>query len=337
MPSKDTLFLILLATGTLITISSSSWFGAWMGLELNLLSFIPLMSNTRNTFSTEASLKYFLVQSIASMVLFFSIILMYIIESSLTYLHCLPLFLMSSSLFLKMGAAPFHFWFPSIMEGSTWKNCFILMTWQKIAPFVLLSYVIPMSKFLIIMIITSITVGSIGGLNQTSLRKIMAYSSITHTGWMLASMNAGDNIWLIYFIIYSFLTASMTFLFYYYNLSRINQSFLFTMDPMMKFNLFLLILSLGGLPPFLGFLPKWLVIQSLVMTNQFFLVTIMVITTLITLLYYWNMLWGTYLLSNYKQKNNYNQRTVSPQPFLITLITYSNLGLSLCAMISCLM
>nr|APD14862.1 NADH dehydrogenase subunit 2 [Ducetia sp. NS-2016] len=324
-PSKI-LFFITLFSGTLVTICSDSWLGAWTGLEINLLSFIPLMTDSKNMMSTEASLKYFLIQAVASAIFLFSVLLMHLVAMLPSILETLIPCLISSSLFLKTGAAPFHFWFPGVMEGLTWINSLILMTWQKIAPLMILSYIIPINIFSSLIIITSIIVGSLGGLNQTSMRKIMSYSSINHMGWMLGGMITGENAWMFYFLIYSFLTTCLCLLFYNFNIFHLTQCFTLTLDTTMKFSLFLTLLSLGGLPPFLGFLPKWLIIQPLTALNQWFTITVMVITTLITVFFYLRLTFSSFLFTQSELKWSHTL-TYSSLLYSILMI-FTNLGLS---------
>ncbi|YP_010272003.1 NADH dehydrogenase subunit 2 (mitochondrion) [Drosophila suzukii] len=297
------LFITIMIIGTLITVTSNSWLGAWMGLEINLLSFIPLLSDNNNLMSTEASLKYFLTQALASTVLLFSSILLMLknnmnneINESFTSM------IIMSALLLKSGAAPFHFWFPNMMEGLTWMNALMLMTWQKIAPLMLISY-LNIKNLLLISVILSVVIGAIGGLNQTSLRKLMAFSSINHLGWMLSSLMISESIWLIYFLFYSFLSFILTFMFNIFKLFHLNQLFSwFVSSKILKFSLFMNFLSLGGLPPFLGFLPKWLVIQQLTLCNQYFLLTLMMMSTLITLFFYLRICYSAFML-NYFENN----------------------------------
>nr|YP_010238743.1 NADH dehydrogenase subunit 2 [Amphinemura wui]QTE20667.1 NADH dehydrogenase subunit 2 [Amphinemura wui] len=295
------LFLLTLMGGTLISTSANSWFGAWMGLEINLLSFIPLMTNSKNLFSTEASLKYFLVQALASATLLLTVILGSLFlnptvpnPSDSTVINTL----ISSSLLLKMGAAPFHFWFPGVMEGLNWMNGLMLLTWQKIAPLMLISYSFKLDTFFSFIIVLSVLIGSLGGLNQTSIRKILAYSSINHLGWLLAAMATGESIWGLYFLIYTFLSFAIIFMVNTFKMIHINQIFsLNFINPVNKFAFFVTLLSLGGLPPFLGFLPKWIVIQNMVNLGNIFLVTLMVVTTLITLFYYVRTTFAAFMLT----------------------------------------
>nr|YP_009995337.1 NADH dehydrogenase subunit 2 [Ochthebius deletus]QNP09740.1 NADH dehydrogenase subunit 2 [Ochthebius deletus] len=289
------LFYLSLMIGTFITISSYSWLGMWMGLEINLLSIIPLFSNYKNMMNNEASLKYFITQALASTILLFSIIML---SSNLieTWQYNFNLML-NSSLLTKMGAAPFHFWFPEVMEGINWLNCLLLLTWQKIAPFILIMFTNNMELFLSIIIIISMIISGIMGINQTSLRKILAYSSINHIAWMISSLLFMKSIWLIYFIIYSIISMNIILIFKKINSYYLTQLFTnLNMNPMFKMFFILNFLSLGGLPPFLGFLPKWLTIQTLIENNMFMLTISMVIMTLITLYFYMRITFTTLMI-----------------------------------------
>nr|YP_010046543.1 NADH dehydrogenase subunit 2 [Anopheles annulipes]QPJ78422.1 NADH dehydrogenase subunit 2 [Anopheles annulipes] len=314
---SNNIFLIMLIFGTLITISSNSWLGAWMGLEINLLSFIPLMNDSKkNLLTSESSLKYFLTQAFASSILMFAIImLMFLYNNNFSLFNKFNEILILSTLLLKSGAAPFHFWFPEVMEGLSWINGLILMTWQKIAPLMLISYNF-MYNFFMISIILSMLIGSLGGLNQVSIRKLMAFSSINHLGWMLLAMMNNEMLWITYFLMYSILSFSIVLMFNNFKLFYFNQIFnISMMNPILKLLIFLNLLSLGGLPPFLGFLPKWLVIQNLTSMNQLFLLTISVCLTLITLYFYLRLSYSIFMLNFQKNswllKNNFNIKMTS--------------------------
>nr|YP_009995415.1 NADH dehydrogenase subunit 2 [Ochthebius magnannulatus]QNP09831.1 NADH dehydrogenase subunit 2 [Ochthebius magnannulatus] len=296
------LFFNSLIIGSLITISSYSWLGMWMGLEINLLSIIPLFSNYKNMMNNEATLKYFLTQVMASTIMLFSII---ILSSNIlkNWENNLNL-IFNSSMLTKMGAAPFHFWFPEVMEGLNWNNCLLLLTWQKIAPMILIMYN-NMTMFFSMIILFSMMISGILGINQTSLRKILAYSSINHIGWMISSLMFLESIWMVYFIVYSIISLNIILMFKKFNIFYLKQIFLMlnnnsTIKMFFIFNF----LSLGGLPPFLGFMPKWLTIQLLVENNMILISTIMVILTLMTLYFYTRMTFST-LMINMNEMNCY--------------------------------
>nr|AND96263.1 NADH deshydrogenase subunit 2 [Onthophagus cf. taurinus] len=286
MSFNKMIFAFTLALGTMISISSYSWMSMWLGLEINLLAIIPLMSNPKNSMASEAAMKYFITQTLASMVLLMTLITM---SFNLNYLIFSPLStIYMTALFIKMGAAPFHFWFPEIIQGLSWTNSYIMLTWQKIAPFMLLSYAnFNYINFFIIIIIMSSMISGIMGMNQTNFKKILAYSSINHISWMLTSMLFFEKIWMYYFIIYAIITLNIIIILKKFNIFFLNQLFSsFKNNPLIKFFFMLNFMSLGGLPPFLGFLPKWLTIQILIKMDMFFLAFIIIIMTLITLFFY---------------------------------------------------
>nr|YP_009967198.1 NADH dehydrogenase subunit 2 [Sinopodisma pieli]ATO88553.1 NADH dehydrogenase subunit 2 [Sinopodisma pieli] len=328
--STKLLFLSTLMMGTILSISSNSWFGVWMGLEINLLSFIPMLANNKNMMMNESSIKYFIVQAMASTMLLFSVLLIQMKYTMGWEVELIPSMMISSSLLLKIGAAPFHFWFPKVMGTTTWINCLTLMTWQKIAPMMVLSYGIQLSMFTFVITILSIIIGALGGLNQTSLRQLLAYSSISHLGWMISSLMVSENMWELYFFIYSLLSMIMVLLFKQMNLFFLNQIYSSTnMKTEIKFMMFLSLLSLGGLPPFLGFLPKWIVMQSLVENNMTIMMTIMVMLTMITLYYYMRISFSALILSY--SENSWSMINLIKNPsFILTMtVMISTLGLML--------
>nr|QPN54163.1 NADH dehydrogenase subunit 2 [Maladera orientalis] len=319
------IFYTSLAMGTMVAISSYSWMGMWMGLEINLLSIIPLMSNTDNMMTSEASMKYFITQALASTILLFSIIIM-----SINFMYNLQLnlyfsLLLNTALLTKMGAAPFHFWFPEIMMGLSWINSTIMLTWQKIAPMILLIYSNKTLIYLSLSIITCMLISGIMGNNQTNLRKIMAYSSINHIGWMLASLMFMESIWLFYFIVYSIITLNITLIFNILNIFHLKQLFMFMNNNfMIKLFFILNFLSLSGLPPFLGFLPKWLTIQTMINYELMSLTFIMIISTLMTIFFYIQITYSTMIL----QMNEINFMILFKNSFLLmstNLISLSGL------------
>nr|AML26391.1 NADH dehydrogenase subunit 2 [Staphylinidae sp. BMNH 1274636] len=299
------LFLSSLITGSLISISSFSWMGMWLGLEINLLSIIPLINSSKNIYSSESSMKYFIVQAIASTIFLFSLIMLSNQLIILDMNNSLILML-NSSLLIKMGSAPFHFWFPEVMEGLSWLNCLILLTWQKLTPMILFMYNINFSYLISLVIIMGMLISGIMGFNQISLRKILAYSSINHIAWMLGSMFFMETIWFYYFLTYTIISLNIVIIFYYLNIFYLKQIFI-SMNENLILKLFFMMnfLSLGGLPPFLGFFPKWLTIYSFIINNSIFLIIFMTILTLITLFYYMRICF-TILIINSNEINYFN-------------------------------
>uniref|UniRef100_Q4FCV3 NADH-ubiquinone oxidoreductase chain 2 n=1 Tax=Apalacris tonkinensis TaxID=334775 RepID=Q4FCV3_9ORTH len=326
--STKLLFLSLMMMGTILSISSNSWFGVWMGLEINLLSFIPMLTSDKNMMVNEPSIKYFIVQVMASTMLLFTILFIQMKYSVGWENNSIPSTMINSSLLLKIGAAPFHFWFPEVMGSTTWNNCLILMTWQKIAPMMIMSYCIQMKTFMFTITLMSIIIGAMGGLNQTSLRQVMAYSSISHMGWMISSMITNETLWELYFIVYSMMSLIMTLMFKKTAMYFINQIYSTSnMKTEIKFTMFVSMLSMGGLPPLMGFLPKWIVMQSMMENGMTALTITMVMVTTITLYYYMRISFSALILSytenSWLTGNNYQKIS----SILATTIMMSNLGL----------
>nr|QAU54269.2 NADH dehydrogenase subunit 2 [Desmopachria sp. ITV9392]QPA36184.1 NADH dehydrogenase subunit 2 [Desmopachria sp. RRMO-2020]QPA36197.1 NADH dehydrogenase subunit 2 [Desmopachria sp. RRMO-2020]QPA36210.1 NADH dehydrogenase subunit 2 [Desmopachria sp. RRMO-2020]QPA36223.1 NADH dehydrogenase subunit 2 [Desmopachria sp. RRMO-2020] len=327
------IFLTILFLGTMITMSSQSWMGIWMGLEINLLSFIPLISMKNNSLSTESSIKYFLSQALASSIFLFSIMMIIMknkFSNDLIMFNQSFLLMLNSSILLKLGAAPFHFWFPEIINGLNWMNSMILMTWQKIAPMIILSYSMKMNMFIYLVIIFSAFIGSIGGINQMSLRKILAYSSINHISWMLSAMLINESMFFMYFLIYSILSMSIIMMFNMFKFFTLKQIYSMNNSYFIKFFLFLNLLSLAGLPPFLGFLPKWMIIQ-LMSTNNFFMIFFMIMMSLITLFFYLRIMYSSIMIANNEMNfmlfnlSNLNKLLINLLSFIsiFSLILYS--------------
>nr|ART66017.1 NADH dehydrogenase subunit 2 [Pentacheles laevis] len=292
------MFFFLLI-GVLLALSSTSWFSAWAGLELNLLAFIPLITAKSNLYHSESALSYFLIQALGSALLIFSSCLLLMKASFF-------LLIISLSLFLKMGAAPFHFWFPKIMEGLNWPQSFILMTIQKLAPMFLISYLSfsPLCSSLIyITVILSAIIGALGGLNQTKLRKLMAFSSINHMAWMLSAILMSHSSWILYFTFYFLMTFSIIILFFHLKTFFFPQLLNLNMIPLhLKSSLTISLLSLGGLPPFSGFFPKWLLIQEMISHKHYLFLFILLASTLVTLYFYLRMLFPFMVISSPQMK-----------------------------------
>nr|AYQ19094.1 NADH dehydrogenase subunit 2 [Tenebrionidae sp. 1 ACP-2013] len=326
------IFFNSMMMGTLISISSYSWMSMWMGLEINLLSIIPLFSNSKNMFSSESSMKYFITQAMASLILLMAVIMLLISEEFINPLvNFYFTMMMNSALFTKLGAAPFHFWFPEVMEGLNWNNSLILLTWQKIAPMMLIMNMKINYSFLITVIILSLTISTISGFNQTSIRKIMAFSSVNHIAWMLSTMMMSFQSWVIYFVIYSILNFNITTMmnltksFY---LNQINN--MMNNKKMFKFTLMTNLLSLGGLPPFIGFLPKWIIINWMTSNNMMLITAMMIITTLIMLFIYIRMMMSSMVINTEEQKNTSIKMN---NKIMITMNLISMTSLLLCTFI----
>nr|AIW06361.1 NADH dehydrogenase subunit 2 [Cheilomenes sexmaculata] len=305
MSWKKNLFLMMMFTGTMISISSSSWINIWIGLEMNLLGFIPLMSMDKFKQSSEISMKYFFVQVSASMMVIFSFLNSFLMSNSLDMMTPISVFMFNCAVLMKMGAAPFHIWYPDVVEGLSWSNNLLMLTWQKIAPMILIMYNFKMNLFFCIIILISMTLGGLKMWNQTSIKKILAFSSINHMGWMMSMMFLNQSMWKIYFVIYMFTTINLIMVLKKFNINNMNELFmLLNNNKTPKFFFLMNLLSMGGIPPFLGFFPKWMTLKMM-MENEFYLLSfLMIFLTLISLFIYMRMILQP-LMFKMSEKKNY--------------------------------
>nr|WRO45026.1 NADH dehydrogenase subunit 2 [Falsopodabrus rolciki] len=299
------LFINLLILSTLISISSTSWMGMWMGLEMNLLAIIPLMQSSENISASEASVKYFIVQTIASSIIIINITMLMInmnISSNMN-ITSFNLIMMNSAFLIKFGMAPFHFWFPEIIYGLTWLNSLIILTWQKIAPMILFMFNMTNNMLTIFIIIVSAIISSISSLNLINLKKILAFSSINHMSWMMSMMVFSKIIWMLYFLIYTFSTFILIWFSNKFKILFINQiSFMNNKKEMIMF--FILgFISFMGLPPTIGFISKWLTIQVLIWEKWLFLSVIMIILTTLMIFIYFQLMMFSIIFNS--KKNNF--------------------------------
>nr|YP_010026158.1 NADH dehydrogenase subunit 2 [Mattiphus splendidus]QOQ37002.1 NADH dehydrogenase subunit 2 [Mattiphus splendidus] len=317
MYKSKSLFLTITILGTMITMSSNNWMSMWMGLEMNMMSFIPLISKNKSKMSSEASMIYFLTQSLSSMILMFSILMMIYEYSSNNIFNNIIMM----ALMIKLGAAPFHMWIPEMMAKMSWSSCIMLMTWQKLAPMFMMMNSQINQKTLFMASILSTTIGAIGGLNQTSLKKLMGYSSINHLGWMI-SINKIQNNWMIYWMIYSLMIIMVCTLFNKYNMLFLNQVNSINMSLAEKASYMMSMLSMGGLPPFLGFIPKWMVIQTLIQDKMFTMILIMIMMSMVTLFFYMRIMSSMILLYPMSNKWMLNNK-MSITPMMMILVNLS--------------
>nr|QNH81335.1 NADH dehydrogenase subunit 2 [Platyrinchus mystaceus]QNH81336.1 NADH dehydrogenase subunit 2 [Platyrinchus mystaceus] len=334
--SSTSLFL-----GTAITISSNHWVMAWTGLEINTLAILPLISKSHHPRAIEASTKYFLVQATASTLLLFSSTINAWFTgqwdiTQLTYpASCL---LLTVAISMKLGLVPFHFWFPEVLQGSSLPTNLLLTTIMKLPPTALLFMTAPSLNptLLSLMAIASAALGGWMGLNQTQIRKVLAFSSISHLGWMTIILIYNPKLTLLTFYLYSLTTAAI-----FLTLSHTNTLKLATMMtawskfPPLTAILMLALLSLAGLPPLTGFLPKWLIIQELTKQELTTTATIIALLSLLGLFFYLRLAYCATITLPPNSANHMKQwqTNKSINPLTSTLTTLSIMLLPLSPMI----
>nr|ARW71566.1 NADH dehydrogenase subunit 2 [Polychrus acutirostris] len=327
-PPTTMILFTSLGIGTIITMSSHHWLMAWLGLEINTLAIIPIISKQHHPRATEAATKYFLTQAAASALILFSSTTnawftgSWDITQTMTPISTT---LLTSALAMKLGLAPMHFWLPEVLQGTTMISALIIMTWQKLAPITLIyltSHNLS-STILLIMGLTSSLIGGWGGLNQTQTRKIMAYSSIAHLGWMAAIATMMPNILILTLMTYILMTTTMLLALTSMKSPTIQDlAATWTTSPALTTAILLTLLSLGGLPPLTGFMPKWLILETLTAENLAPMATLLAMSTLLSLFFYLRLTYTTTLTmapNNPMTKYKWRYKNLNT-PFLTTLV-----------------
>nr|ABY63830.1 NADH dehydrogenase subunit 2 [Doryfera johannae] len=291
-PYAKLTFSLSLTLRTTITISSNHWITAWAGLEINTLAIIPLISKSHHPRAIEAAIKYFLVQATASTLLLFSSMInaWHSGQWDITQLsHPTSSLLLTTAIAMKLGLVPFHFWFPEVLQGSPLTVAMLLSTVMKLPPITILFLTSHSLNptMLTTMAIASAALGGWMGLNQTQIRKVLAFSSISHLGWMAIILIYNPKLALMAFYLYCIMTSAI-FLTLYTTKSLKLSTMMTSWAKMPTLNaaLMMTLLSLAGLPPLTGFLPKWLIIQELSKQEMTASATIIAILSLLGLFFY---------------------------------------------------
>nr|AAL90576.1 NADH dehydrogenase subunit 2 [Furcifer belalandaensis] len=323
--------------GTMITASSHHWLMAWAGLELNMLSILTIIMKPKHPRAAEAAIKYFLIQAVASTMILFSSTINAIQTGQWNILQindkyaCMMLLL---ALTMKIGAAPMYFWLPEVMQGTTMTTALIIATWQKIAPItiMLMTHNNLPPKITTTLGITSTIIGGWGSINQTQLRKLMAYSSIANLGWTMVIITTSPNTAALNIMIYITMLTPTLLLIKNMNMKTLKDSTTtWTTSPTTNTLLTLMLLSLAGLPPLTGFAPKLLILNELVMQNFTPIAVTMAMLSLINLFFYMRMTYITTMTTPpITSLTTMKWRLITPkQKFTTTLILTSLLTLPL--------
>nr|AAF90189.1 NADH dehydrogenase subunit 2 [Myadestes genibarbis] len=341
-PQAKLVCVISLLLGSTITISSNHWVTAWTGLEINTLAVLPLISKSHHPRAIEAATKYFLTQAAASALILFSSMTnaWQTGQWDITQLTCpTSCLVLTTAIAMKLGLVPFHFWFPEVLQGCSLTTGLLLSTAMKFPPmtlFFMTSQSLNPTP-LIIMAILSAALGGWMGLNQTQTRKILAFSSISHLGWMAIILVYSPKLALLNFYLYALMTAAV-----FLTLNSIKALKLSTLmttwakSPALSAMLMLTMLSLAGLPPLTGFLPKWLIIQELTKQEMIPAATIMALLSLLGLFFYLRLAYCATITLPPHTTNHMKQWHISKptHPLVAILITMSITLLPISPMIS---
>nr|UGK73321.1 NADH dehydrogenase subunit 2 [Signoretia aureola] len=305
------LFYWAMTVGVMVSLSSNNWLSIWMGVEISLMSFLPLIS-TSGVLNSEATMKYFIIQSISSSLLIMSILMMMMNKNNFNLIIYM-------SLMIKMGVAPFHNWVISMIDGLSMMSTLFLLTLIKIPSMIMISYLLVKSY---LMIISTIIVGSILGLNQNSIRKLIAYSSIFNMGFIISCLE-NNILWIEFFMIYSIMVTILILILMNNNINYLNQLMINDLNLLTKMIIWMNMLSMGGMPPLMGFINKFMVIEFLIQMKNTMVISLMVISSLMVMSYYMRMTYLSFMLSSIMIKWNIYLSMKSSFIYLVIMLITS--------------
>jgi len=317
------IFFLISLVSLVLLIMSYDFISAYLAIELQgLSSYILVAMNKSNNKSLESSLKYFVLGSFASSILLLGIALLYwstgmtnfkdisdLMQLSLgleffDQIFLLGILFITVGLFFKISVAPFHLWLPDVFYGSSKIIVLFFSLLPKIALLTLffkLHYLLLVKSnldskhFYIYFIILSLIFGISGALKVEKLNKLIAYSSISHMGFILATILTNSlNIFLIYIFIYSFILISIFIVFLSLvnpitgkSINNINQLiYLKKINYFFFISLIISFFSISGIPPLSGFFSKFFIFVSLINFNWNLLSLIMLLFSVISCFYY---------------------------------------------------
>nr|AXA45354.1 NADH dehydrogenase subunit 2 [Toxicochlespira sp. MNHN IM 2013-9841] len=327
------MFLLMMGIGTIFSVSSVHWLGIWAGLEINMIGFVPILIYQKSVSETESAVKYFIMQALGSGLLVFSSLITFStsftwdLYSSLGFKN-MSMMILVISLLVKMGMFPFHYWLPSVMAGLPWFSCLLLATWQKLAPLFLLLCLTELNILYSLVILLALIgvgsslIGGIGGVNQTQIRALLAYSSIAHLGWMMFALLHGE--WGLKSYLGLYITVSIClFMTLWYSDSKLMKNIGGSkISNSYQMVVMLFFLSLAGLPPLLGFIPKWSVIMMGTNSTWISLILLLILGSLLSLFYYLSLFFSLFL-SSFKK---YEMVLLVDNKLISLMITLNILG-----------
>ena len=312
------ILVICAVLGMMVMISSNDLIVFYIGLELQSLSLYVLSSFNRDEVkSSEAGLKYFVLSALSSGLLLYGCSLIYgfsgstnfeIIANNLDsdqYVLTFGIVFILVGLAFKISAVPFHMWAPDVYEGSPTSVTLFFTIVPKIAaltvfirflyvPFI--NLIDQWQMILIFLSIASMVFGAVAAIGQKNIKRLIAYSSISHIGYALAGLTTGTNEGIqssvIYITIYFIMNLG---LFSCLLMLKRNDQYYETLDdlsglsknhPLLSLSLLVILFSLAGIPPLAGFFAKFYVFMAVIEQSMYFLAIVGLLSTVIAAFYY---------------------------------------------------
>ncbi len=330
-PGEYYSLLLLATTGMMFMVSGSSLLSIWIALELMTMSSYVLAGYFKNELkSIEAALKYFVLGALSSAIMLYGISLLYgttgtvqltemaaaLPAASAAHGHLVDVgwILLTVGLLFKVAAAPFHMWIPDVYQGAPTPVTAFLAVGSKVAAFAILLRILfqglppdTVDWQSILAVVAALTMiwGNLAALTQTNVKRMLAYSSIAHVGYVLLGVVAANEIglWavLFYLVAYTFFTmgAFGTVILLerkeYAGETYSDYAGLASRAPLLAVLMLIFMLALIGIPPTGGFFGKFYLFAAAVKAGYTWLAVIGVLTSTISLYYYFGIVVNMYL------------------------------------------
>ena len=312
------LFAVL---GMMVLVSAHSLLTVYLGLELLSLSLYAMVAmNRESKTASEAAMKYFVLGALASGMLLYGMSMIYgatgtldlsAIREHVTTLESRNLILILGLVFVivgiafKLGAVPFHMWVPDVYEGAPTSVTLFIGSAPKIAAFGMLIRLLvdglpglhgDWTSMLVILSVLSMGVGNIIAIAQANLKRMLAYSTIAHVGFLflgiVAGSTAGYSASMFYIIVYAFMSLGAFAMIVLlgdagFEADRIDDfKGLNDRNPWYALLMLIVMMSMAGVPPFIGFWAKWSVLREVVAADMVWLAVVAIIFSIIGVFYY---------------------------------------------------
>nr|YP_010031617.1 NADH dehydrogenase subunit 2 [Necremnus tutae]QOV03012.1 NADH dehydrogenase subunit 2 [Necremnus tutae] len=290
------LFFPMLFISSLMIFLSNSYFSMWMIMEINLISFISMMIFDK-LIKYNNLMNYFIIQSFNSYLFLLSSLFLNNNNNSILNFFIM---MMNFSMMMKISIFPFHIWYIKIMKNMNWMNIFLLSSFQKIIPLYCLNYIYNLLNILLkinsLMILLSSLMCAIIGINQIFLKLMMSYSSMIQMSWIMIIMFINEKSAILYYLIYMMINFSLMMMFYKFNMNKVSDFHIMKFyNKFLYLMMMLMMMSLAGTPPLLGFLMKWVSVEMINIHIPMFMLMMMIFNSLISMFFYYRIIMNSML------------------------------------------
>ena len=358
-------FMGFVLLSTLIVFYCNDFLVAYLGLEFQALAlYVLAASRINSTYSTEAGLKYFVLGSFASCLLLLGISFLYGLTGLINFSDVglflltptntfntqavlLSLLLIVLGLLFKVGAAPFHFWVADVYTGSPLVITAFFATVPKLAAWVLIlklsSSILYLfldffSVFFSLVGLFSLVVGAYGAVFQTSLKRILAFSAVSHTGYLLLSIASFHSMAFVSVLLYltlyvlSLLPVFIILSLYFPRIttnspldSLYGLRYIYKHNPLLGLILVLSLFSLAGIPPFSGFFAKLYIFFNVVHAGYTYVAVLALFLSSASAIYYLKLVRFSFFFKNFREFVFFNQIS-RPVAYLISTLFVLNIS-----------